>query len=78
MNPLLKRAQVAHILADSGAALMVGTGSRLASLEAGDVPAACRTVAEDAGAQARAQGGEAGGDAGRDALRDGARAEVVR
>lgn len=48
VNPLLKRAQVAHILADSGAALMVGTGSRLASLEAGDVPAACRTVAEDA------------------------------
>ena len=35
VNPLLKRAQVAHILADSGAALLIGTPARLASLEAG-------------------------------------------
>lgn len=46
VNPLLKRAQVAHILADSGAALLIGTLSRLASLEPGDVPSACRTFAE--------------------------------
>lgn len=48
INPLLKRAQVAHILADSGARLMVGTGSRLGSLEAGDVPAGCAVMEEGA------------------------------
>ncbi len=41
VNPLLKRAQVAHILADSGAALLLGTRARLASLEEGDAPATC-------------------------------------
>lgn len=44
INPLLKRAQVAHILADSGAALLIGTPARLATLEPGD--AACPTWAE--------------------------------
>ncbi|URW76780.1 AMP-binding protein [Sphingomonas donggukensis] len=39
INPVLKRAQVAHILADSGAAALVSQASRTASLEAGDVPA---------------------------------------
>jgi acyl-CoA ligase (AMP-forming) (exosortase A-associated) len=48
INPLLKRAQVAHILADSGARLLVGTAARLAALESGDVPEACGVVAEDA------------------------------
>ncbi|MEQ8412557.1 MAG: acyl-CoA ligase (AMP-forming), exosortase A system-associated [Erythrobacter sp.] len=47
INPLLKRMQVAHILADSGARLLVGTASRLAGLEQGDVPPACRVVEED-------------------------------
>ena len=47
VNPLLKRAQVAHILADSGARLLLGTPARLASLAAGDCPAGCRMVAED-------------------------------
>ena len=47
INPLLKRAQVAHILADSGASLLLGTPARLASLAAGDCPAECRMVAED-------------------------------
>ncbi|RVU03627.1 acyl-CoA ligase (AMP-forming), exosortase A system-associated [Novosphingobium umbonatum] len=47
INPLLKRAQVAHILADSGALLLVGTPARLATLEAGDLPTGCRAVAED-------------------------------
>ncbi|MBI1401800.1 MAG: acyl-CoA ligase (AMP-forming), exosortase A system-associated [Porphyrobacter sp.] len=46
VNPLLKRAQVAHILADSGARLLIGTGSRLASLEAGDLPDHCRALEE--------------------------------
>ncbi|GMM94483.1 acyl-CoA ligase (AMP-forming), exosortase A system-associated [Qipengyuania sp. MTN3-11] len=41
INPLLKRAQVAHILADSGASVLIGTRARLATLEEGDVPAAC-------------------------------------
>jgi acyl-CoA ligase (AMP-forming) (exosortase A-associated) len=47
VNPLLKRAQVAHIVADSGARLLVGTPARLATLEPGDVPEGCITVAED-------------------------------
>lgn len=46
INPLLKRAQVAHILADSGASLLIGTPARLASLEAGDVPADCAVLDE--------------------------------
>ena len=48
INPLLKRAQVAHILADSGARLLLGTPARLATLEAGDVPEDCAVTAEDA------------------------------
>ncbi|MBU2587341.1 MAG: AMP-binding protein, partial [Alphaproteobacteria bacterium] len=32
INPLLKRAQATHILGDSGARMLIGTGSRLASL----------------------------------------------
>lgn len=38
VNPLLKRAQVAHILADSGASLLIGTPARLKTLEPGDAP----------------------------------------
>ncbi|UUL83230.1 acyl-CoA ligase (AMP-forming), exosortase A system-associated [Sphingomonas qomolangmaensis] len=52
VNPVLKRAQVAHILGDSGAALLLTQGARLAALEPGDVPAACRIVTEE-----EAQGG---------------------
>ena len=48
VNPLLKRAQVAHILADSGAALLIGTPARLATLAEGDVPEGCAVVGEDA------------------------------
>jgi acyl-CoA ligase (AMP-forming) (exosortase A-associated) len=40
INPLLKRAQVAHILADSGAKLLISNDARLASLEVGDAGAA--------------------------------------
>lgn len=59
VNPLLKHAQVAHILADSGAVLLIGTPSRLASLQVGDVPPACRRIDEGAAlADAEALGGE--------------------
>ncbi len=44
VNPLLKRLQVAHILADSGAALMISGAARLATLEEGD--AACPVLDE--------------------------------
>jgi acyl-CoA ligase (AMP-forming) (exosortase A-associated) len=47
VNPVLKRGQVAHILADSGARLLVTQEARLAALEPGDVPADCRIVIED-------------------------------
>jgi acyl-CoA ligase (AMP-forming) (exosortase A-associated) len=46
VNPLLKRGQVAHILADSGARLLVATAARLATLAPGDVPDDCATAAE--------------------------------
>lgn len=47
VNPVLKRAQVAHILADSGAALLLTQQGRAQTLEHGDVPASCRIVMED-------------------------------
>ncbi|WP_225207283.1 acyl-CoA ligase (AMP-forming), exosortase A system-associated [Novosphingobium huizhouense] len=37
VNPLLKRAQVAHILADSGARLLLANKARLDTLESGDL-----------------------------------------
>lgn len=46
INPLLKRMQVAHILADSGAALLISGTARLATLEEGDV--ACPVLDEEA------------------------------
>ncbi|MBY6013834.1 acyl-CoA ligase (AMP-forming), exosortase A system-associated [Qipengyuania gaetbuli] len=46
INPLLKRAQVAHILADSGSCLLMGTKARLQTLEDGDLPAGCQAVDE--------------------------------
>jgi len=50
VNPLLKRAQVAHILADSGARLLISGAARLATLQAGDLPPDCAAVGEEAGA----------------------------
>ncbi|RXZ65763.1 acyl-CoA ligase (AMP-forming), exosortase A system-associated [Pelagerythrobacter rhizovicinus] len=47
VNPLLKRAQVAHILADSGARLLLATEARLKTLEQGDLLEQCRALAED-------------------------------
>ncbi|MFV0643109.1 MAG: acyl-CoA ligase (AMP-forming), exosortase A system-associated [Sphingomonadaceae bacterium] len=51
VNPLLKRMQVAHILADSGASLLIATKARLATLEAGDVPPDCPALEEKAAVQ---------------------------
>ena len=48
INPGLRRAQVAHILADSGAALLVTQGARAGTLEGGDVPEGCRVVEDEA------------------------------
>jgi len=48
INPVLKHRQAAHILADSGASLLVSGEARLATFEAGEL--ACPTVAEREGA----------------------------
>ena len=47
VNPLLKRAQVAHILADSGARLLITGKARLATLEEGDLPAGTEADGEE-------------------------------
>lgn len=47
INPLLKRAQVAHILADSGARLLIAGSGRAPLLERGDRPADCALLIED-------------------------------
>ena len=47
VNPVLKRAQVAHILSDSGALLLLTSAARAATLEAGDVPEGCIVWLED-------------------------------
>ena len=46
INPLLKRAQAAHILADSDASLLIAAPARLASMENGDSPYTCETFSE--------------------------------
>ncbi|WP_420144038.1 acyl-CoA ligase (AMP-forming), exosortase A system-associated [Sphingobium sp.] len=56
VNPLLKHGQVAHILADSGARLLIGTAARLDSLLPGDVPADCQQHREDDAAAAMSGG----------------------
>lgn len=57
VNPLLKRAQVAHILADSGASLLITNAGRLATLADGDVPPQCLHRADsDVAALAQAEG----------------------
>jgi acyl-CoA ligase (AMP-forming) (exosortase A-associated) len=47
INPLLKHSQVHHILADSGAVMLIATPARLATLQDGDVPAGCAVLAEE-------------------------------
>ncbi|WP_228243772.1 AMP-binding protein [Porphyrobacter sp. GA68] len=46
INPLLKRAQVRHILNDGGAALLIANTARIDSLQAADIPPFCRTAEE--------------------------------
>lgn len=59
VNPLLKQAQVRHILADSGASLLIATPARIKTLDDHELPAACQLMAEaDALDEARALGRE--------------------
>ncbi|RZT55116.1 acyl-CoA ligase (AMP-forming) (exosortase A-associated) [Sphingomonas sp. BK036] len=51
VNPLLRRAQVAHILGDSGARLLVTQPVRAGTLDDGDVPDGC-AIADEAEALA--------------------------
>ncbi len=46
VNPLLKRAQVKHILEDCSASLLIANAARLAALEDGDVPSGCAQIEE--------------------------------
>ena len=46
INPVLKAAQVRHILSDSGACLMIANAGRLAALDDGDVPDGCAVIDE--------------------------------
>ena len=64
INPLLKRAQVAHILADSGARALIANAARLDSLEAGDAGGAVCVEEQAAWAAADALGGALGPSAG--------------
>ncbi|MGN6277320.1 MAG: AMP-binding protein [Sphingomonas sp.] len=48
INPALKRAQVAHILADSGARLLLTQPVRASLFEVGDVPDGCAVAMEEA------------------------------
>lgn len=52
INPLLKHAQAAHILSDSGASLLIANKGRMTSLEEGDLPAGCMTWIESEALQA--------------------------
>jgi len=47
VNPLLKRMQVAHILADSGAELLLSGRARLAALGPGDLLSGCAALDEE-------------------------------
>lgn len=61
INPLLKRAQVAHILHDSGSRLLIGSSARLATLDPGDKSGLDRCLDETAAlAEAAAFGGQLG------------------
>ncbi len=50
VNPVLKHAQVAHILADSEASLLITGAARAATLGEGDRPADCAVATEEEGA----------------------------
>ena len=49
VNPLLKRAQLAHIAADSEPGLLMTNHARAATLESGDLPEGCVEVLEEEG-----------------------------
>ncbi len=57
INPLLKRAQAAHILADSGAMMLIANKARLKSLEEGDCGAGCAAWEEGQALEAAFAGG---------------------
>ncbi|HEY6869190.1 MAG TPA: AMP-binding protein, partial [Novosphingobium sp.] len=58
VNPLLKRAQVAHILADSGTRLLIGSPARLSTLQPNDIAGVYRVLGDaDALAEANAAEG---------------------
>lgn len=59
INPLLKRAQVAHILADSGAAMLISQEARMGTLEASDAPYASLIDELDADEVMTSQAGHA-------------------
>lgn len=56
INPALKRGQVAHILADSGAKALITGAGRAQSLETCDLPTDCVLWPEERAAAARANG----------------------
>ncbi|WP_051768320.1 acyl-CoA ligase (AMP-forming), exosortase A system-associated [Sphingobium sp. DC-2] len=56
INPLLRHGQVAHILADSGARLLIGTAARLDTLTEAEVPGDCRLLREEDAACAMSGG----------------------
>lgn len=47
INPMLKRAQAAHIVTDSEAKVVIATHARLDTLEPGDLPEGCIAITED-------------------------------
>lgn len=51
VNPVLKRAQVAHILADSGARMLITNRTRMNSLHRADVPEDCLVIEDDEAAE---------------------------
>lgn len=57
INPLLKRAQAAHILRDCEASLLIGTKARLASLADSDLPPLCTMIEEGDALAAATQAG---------------------
>jgi len=56
INPLLKHGQAAHILADSGARLLISNRGRAETIEAADRPAGCRLLLEEEAGEALLSG----------------------
>ena len=59
INPVLKRAQVAHILADSGTKLLITNRTRIATLLPEDTPDGCTLIEDDAAMAAWTSGATA-------------------